>query len=134
MLQSKQQIGKLDRRITFQQKIVAVNASNEDEEAGWEDIDATPNVWCNVDEKSGSESYRAEKLTAVTVAVFTVRHRTDLNEEMRILYNSRIYGIQAIIFDTRKGFLKITAESGGEYVESLGEFEFTTEFTTELNA
>lgn len=134
MLQSKQQIGRLDRRITFQSKIIGVNASNEDEESGWEDIETTPQVWAAVEEKSGSESYRAEKLTAVTVALFIIRHRTDLNEKMRILYNSRVYDIQSIIFDNRKGYMQITAESGGEYVETTGEPEFTTEFTTELNA
>lgn len=118
MLQSKEQVGKLDRKITFQKKILGVNASNEDAETGWEDITPNPDVYANVEEKSGSEAYRAEKLTAVTVAVFSIRHRTDLNEKMRIIYNSRKYDIQAIIFGARKGYLKITAESGGEYVET----------------
>ena len=39
---------------------------------------------------------------------FIIRYRTDVNEEMRISYNSNIYKIQAIqSADARKAFLKI---------------------------
>jgi SPP1 family predicted phage head-tail adaptor len=39
---------------------------------------------------------------------FIIRYRTDVDEEMRISYNSNIYKIQAIqSADARKAFLKI---------------------------
>lgn len=123
----------MDERITIQRPIIGENVSNENAEEGWEDV---AKVWAEVIEKSGSEAYRAEKLTAVTVADFRIRYMTGLNETMRLVRprNSKIYGIQAIIDGARKGYTFITAESGGEYVETTGEPEFTTEFTTELNA
>lgn len=118
MLQSKEQIGRLDQRVIIQQAIIGVDASNEDKEMGWESIPSVPNPWSSVEEKGGSENYQGDILTAVTIAVFTMRHRTDLNEKMRILYNDRIYGIKSIIFHARKGYIKVTAESGGQYVET----------------
>ncbi len=115
MLQSKEQVGKRDRKIIIQQKTIGDNQSNEDEEIGWEDF-ATP--WASVNEKSGSEHYRNDKLTAVTVAEFNIRYRTGLLENMRIVYNGRYYGITSIIYPDRRRTILITAESGGEYVEA----------------
>jgi SPP1 family predicted phage head-tail adaptor len=114
MLQSKEQIGKLDRQITIQYKDVGENVSNEDAETGWITF-LVP--WARVDEKSGGEYYRDDKLTAVTVADFYIRYTGGINEAMRIVYNGRLYNIKAIIFLDRKRFMKLTAESGGEYVE-----------------
>lgn len=128
MLNNKEQIGKLDKRITFQEKIIGVNASNEDAQNGWQNITTRAIAWAQVDEKSGSELYRAEKLTALSVAVFTIRYRTDLSEENRILYRGLKWDIQAILPGSRKGYLKITAESGGEYQEEIGP-GFTEGFT-----
>jgi len=118
MLQSKEQFSKMDQRVIIQKAIIGVDASNEDKEIGWESIPSVPNPWASVEEKGGSENYQGDILTAVTIAVFTMRHRTDLNEKMRILYNDRIYGIKSIIYFSRAGYIKVTAESGGEYVES----------------
>lgn len=131
MLQSKEQIGKLDRRIVIQQIDTDTPASNEKRQIGWTTF-AT--VWARVEEKHGSEYYKADKLTWVTVADFNIRHLDGLDQRMRIVYNSTAYGIEAIIYDPRKRFIKITAESGGEYVDTVGEFEFTTEFATEFSA
>lgn len=121
MLNHKEQIGRLDKRITFQQEVIGVNASNEDEESGWENIDTAPIVWASVDERSGSEVYQAEKLTGLTVAVFVIRFRTDITVKNRIIYNGQKWDIQSILLGARKSFLKITAESGGEYQEAEGQ-------------
>ena len=115
MLQSKQQIGKLDKRITFQRKDIGTNESNEDVEAGWDNV---VTVWAEVNERRGSESYQGDQLVANTTAAFTIRHRSGLDEEMRITYNGRKYDIQAILYESRKGYIEILAESGGKYVES----------------
>ena len=117
MLQSNEQIGRLDKRITFQEQIIGVNASNEDEQTGWQNITDTPTVWAKVEERSGSEVYRAEKLTGLTVAVFTIRYRTGITEKNRILYNGKKWDIHSILNGSRKGYLSITAESGLEYQE-----------------
>jgi len=115
MLQSKEQIGKRDRKVIIQQKTIGENQSNEDEETGWEDFAA---VWAMVNEKSGGEYYRDDKLTAVTVAEFNIRYMAGLLEDMRIVFNGRYYGIKSIIYPDRKRTVLITGESGGEYVET----------------
>jgi SPP1 family predicted phage head-tail adaptor len=119
MLQSKEQIGRRDRRIIIQVKTIGVNNSNEDEETGWEEF-AT--VWARVDEKSGGEYYRDDKLTAVTVADFNIRYMTGILEDMRIVFNGRYYGIKSILYPDRQRSVVITAQSGGEYVEILPGF------------
>lgn len=117
MLYNKQEIGKLDKRITFQEKIVGVNVSNEDEESGWQDIATIPTVWAQVDETSGGEVYQANKLNDWKMVNFIIRHRSDINVELRILYQGVKYEIKSILNASRKGFTKIVAESGGEFQE-----------------
>lgn len=128
MLQSKEQIGKFDRQVTFQYKDTERNRANEPAEIGW--IDYAVGVWARVDEKSGSEEYRGDKETAWTIADFFIRYRAGIKEGMRILFNSRIYGITAIIFLDRKRYIRITAESGGEYVESSDTGGFSSGYDT----
>ena len=130
MLQSKEQIGKLDRRIEFQLKLTEAVASNEDFEKGWT---LFSKCWARVEEKSGGEYYRDDKLTAVTVADFFIRYQRGITEDMRIVYNRRLYNIKAIIFMDRKRFIKITGESGGEYQED-GSPGFTTGYTLGFDA
>lgn len=124
MLQSKEKIGKFDRKITIQYKDIVRNRANEPEETGW--LNYAANVWCRVDEDRGVEEYRGDKETAWTLADFFIRYKLGIKEGMRILYNSRIYDIRAIIFMDRKRFMKLTAESGGEYVDGASSGGFST--------
>lgn len=112
MLQSKEQIGKLDRRITFQEKIVEENVSNEDAELGWQDIDTNPDVWANVEDRSGTEEFKSDQLKDVLISQFIIRYRADLNAKMRISYNGRFWDIQNFLEISRKRFIKIVAHSG----------------------
>lgn len=113
MLQSKEHIGRLDERITFQQEVMENTASNEDAQTGWQDIDDTPVMWAEVEEKSGSEFFRAEQLTDKKVGIFRIRYRADLTTKMSILRaNGERYNITAILEQSRNRYLKITAETG----------------------
>lgn len=112
MLQSKEQIGKLDRRITFQEKVIGDNVSNEDEETGWQDIETTPEVWANVEEKSGTEEFKADQLNGVKLSHFYIRYRNDLNVKLRIVYGSDLYDIQSILALDRNRYLKIVGTTG----------------------
>lgn len=118
MLQSNVNIGRLDRRITFQQRVVASNVSNEDEEAGWTDV---VTVWAKRDEpgrqKTGDEEFRADKLTDYLNQVYSIRYRTDITPKLRIMDSGVRYDILSISEVGRKGYLKIEAVSGPEYQE-----------------
>jgi SPP1 family predicted phage head-tail adaptor len=118
MLAVKQDIGKLDKRITIQTKIIGDNISNEDQEDGWEDFKT---VYASRDDRTGNEMYAADKLTGFQDAVFTIRWRNDINLTMRIISDGMIYDIRSIQEVSRKRFLTVIAERGKEYVESGGD-------------
>lgn len=119
MLSSKEQIGKLDRRVTFQSKIVGENESNEDEETGWENIDTNPTVWASKNERSGNEAYRADKLTDYLNVVFICRYRDDITPKHRLVCEGIPYNIIAVTEISRRRYMTIDCESGGEFIGAV---------------
>jgi SPP1 family predicted phage head-tail adaptor len=98
------QAGQLDRRITIQ--TFSETTDNFGQEV--KSFSTLASVWANVVEKVGSEGEDGEMIAATKKVEFVIRYRTDVNEEMRISYNSNTYKIQAIqSADARKAFLKI---------------------------
>lgn len=120
MLQSKEQIGRMDRRITFQQEVTQKNASNEDEQIGWEDIATVPTVWAAVRDVSGNENFQADKLTELRTMEFVIRYRTDISLKYRIAYAGELYNIISAAEIARKGYLRLIGEMGIEYQEQGG--------------
>lgn len=118
MLYNKEQIGSLDKRITFQEKVIGENVSNEDEETGWQNIADYPTVWAKVNDRTGNEAHYADKLTGYMISDFVIRFKAGIGLENRIIYAGMKWNILSILPGSRKGYLKITAESGGEYQES----------------
>lgn len=117
MLQHDQQIGRLDKRITFQSKIIGSNESNEDAEEGWEDIASSPTVWGRLTQRTGVEKYAADRLTGFQGAEIVVRFRTDVTIKMRAVCDDVAYNIISIAEIGRKRYLQIVTESGYDYVE-----------------
>lgn len=137
MLSTRQHIGRLDRRITFQEKIVGDNESNEDEEEGWQNIASNPTVWASKTERSGGENYRADKLTDYDVVTFICRYRSDITAKHRVVCDDIAYNIisppQEI---SRRRFLSIECESGGEFIGEIvteEEGAFTNGFSSGFN-
>jgi SPP1 family predicted phage head-tail adaptor len=136
MLRSKEIVGRLDYRVTFQQKVIGVNESNEDEEVSWENIDTSPTVWASKNDRSGNEAYRADKLTDYQGVTFTIRYRTDITPENRLVCNGIPYNIIAIQDISRKRFLSVECESGGEFIGSVVTEElgaFSSAFSSAYN-
>lgn len=118
MLQPKtEHIGKLDKWLRIQSKIVGVNESNEDEEAGWEDV---VTCWGSIEDRqvSSGEEYRADQLTSFQNSTIVIRYRTDVTTKNRILSEGEIYNILTIAKVGRKRFLSLSTETGGQYQES----------------
>jgi SPP1 family predicted phage head-tail adaptor len=133
MLRHKETIGRMDFRITFQEKVIGTNVSNEDEEQGWDDIATNPTVWASKDDRSGAENYQADKLTDYGKTIFICRYRTDITAEMRVLCNGEPFNIIAPPREIgRRRFLLIETESGGAFVEDEGA-GFTSGFTSGFN-
>lgn len=112
MLQSKVNIGELDRKITFIKKVIGTNAFNEDAEASWVVVDSNPTVWARVREKPGKEMTLADRITHVRSTLFTIRHRSDIAEMNRVVYNGRPYNIHSVTEngEGRQRFIDILAE------------------------
>ena len=101
--------GKLDRRITLQNRTVAANAFNESIET-WSDLDT---VWANVEYSlTGSgEGFEDAVNLAQTRVDFTIRHRSDVGHVERISYNSETYDIESPLAEIgRRQYLKIRAK------------------------
>ena len=98
------QAGQLDRRITLQTFSETTDSFGQEVKT----YSTLASVWANVKEKVGSEGEDGDMLAATKKVEFIIRYRTDVNEQMRISYNSNIYKIQAIqSADGRKAFLKL---------------------------
>lgn len=112
------EVGKMDKIVRFEQKIFSTDASNQHKPMGWEDIDSNPEVYAQVDYKSGSENFQSDQLVAVKTASISIRYRTDLTTENRVIVDNEIFDILTIIEVGRKRFLRLTCESGGQYKET----------------
>lgn len=99
-----EQAGQLDRRITIQTFSETTDTFGQEVKS----FSTLAQVWANVVEKVGREGEDGDMIAATKKVEFIIRYRTDVDEEMRISYNSNIYKIQAIqSADARKAFLKI---------------------------
>jgi len=100
--------GRLRDRITFQKKKKqdgpVIKMDND-----YEDYDT---VWSEVRYLRGRNFYTARAANIKTDVEFIVRHRTDLDETMRIRCNNEIYNIDGILpLDNRKMYLIIKAHN-----------------------
>lgn len=67
-------------------------------------------LWAEPRFLRGRNLYTARAGNVKTDVEFIIRHRTDLNETMRIVFNSKNYEIEGIIpLDTTKSFMAIQA-------------------------
>lgn len=101
------QAGQLDRRITLQTFSEATDSFGQEVKT----YSTLASVWANVVEKIGvgnGEGEKGDMIAATKKVEFIIRYRTDVNEQMRISYNSNTYKITAIqSADARKAFLKL---------------------------
>ena len=98
------QSGQLDRRIAIQ----SFTESTDDFGEVILSFTTLANVWAKVVEKSGNEGEDGNQIVATQKVEFFIRYRSDINEQMRIVYESRTYTIEAILnADSRKSFQKI---------------------------
>jgi len=108
MLNSKINIGRLDRLLTFEEKVKTINGSNE-ELFTWQFL---KKKWAAVIDKPGDETVQADKITFVNTTSFITRYDSQLSVENRILYNDLVYEIISITEsqETRKGQFEIVAQ------------------------
>lgn len=99
------QAGKLDRRIVIQTPTATRDGAGQPVKT-W-GLLAT--VWAKVEHLRGKEPFQGEQFNAQRTSVFTIRHRTDVDETMQIIFDGDTYDIQSIAEKGRREGLEITA-------------------------
>lgn len=125
MLSSKEHIGRLDRKITIEELTNVPDSYNQPVPT-WSTF-ATP--WAKMEDRSGSEGYQADQLTASRMTVFTIRYMTGLKETMRVLFEGRYYNIQYIKSPDRRRTLEVGTMLLDEVEEAEGG-AFSSSFST----
>jgi head-tail adaptor len=93
MLRSSVKVGELDREITFIQAVIEQGTSGEDKITGWEVIDEYPNVSAKKIENGGGTAVLSDRITWSQQTTWVIRHRTDLNVRMRLVWDTKVYEV-----------------------------------------
>jgi SPP1 family predicted phage head-tail adaptor len=110
MLQPRTQVGKLDREIIFIEKVTEVGEANGQELVSWREIENYPCVSSSKEDMPGKEVFDADRLAYSQLTKFVIRYRDDINAEMRIVYETKVYNIVSPPQEEgRKRFMIITA-------------------------
>lgn len=98
--------GKLDQRITIQDKSVSRTAMG-DEQVTWTDVET---VWASAEPLSGREYIAARQAQADITIRFRMRYRSWMTPTHRILWRDKPYGVVEVIgIGTRRADLEILA-------------------------
>lgn len=101
------QAGQLDRRITIQSFSTTTDAFGQKTKS----FGTLASVWAKVVEKVGDEGENGDMISATKRVDFFIRYRSDINEQMRITYDSKTYKIHAIqSADARQAYQMIRCE------------------------
>jgi SPP1 family predicted phage head-tail adaptor len=107
MLDTKQHVGKLDRRILFQSPNVTDGDANSDIIDSWDDEFY---AYAEVKEEEGNEVTEGDRLTHIQKVKFTVRFDSRIINQWRIVYGGFAYRILSKQEIARRGYLKISTE------------------------
>jgi SPP1 family predicted phage head-tail adaptor len=89
-----------DQRITFQQKVTAQDPNTGEITFTWADF-AT--IWACIDATKASERFAAQQELSGNDFTIWIRWRGDIDSNMRILWNDRIFDITGIPDQQRRG-------------------------------
>lgn len=96
MLQSKYNIGNFDKRITIIKKVVTINSFNGESET-WI---LHKLKWAKEDNaglgSTGTEVIQADKITAIRKTTYVIRYDDTIDEEMRVVFRSKVYDIVSL--------------------------------------
>jgi len=101
-------VGALRHRISIRQYSASRNSAGE-EILTWSEL---AEVWANVEHKTAGsqEEEKANRVTAQLSADITIRYRSDINEKMRVLYDSKLWNILSIVPDRYQTYLTLECE------------------------
>jgi SPP1 family predicted phage head-tail adaptor len=103
-----EKVGQLRHRVTIRQ-YTEVRDSFGGQELSWSDLAV---VWAEVEHKEGGsdEGEEMQRQTAIINARFRMRYRSDIDEKMRLLWDSKLWNIKSILPDSHFSYMTIEAE------------------------
>lgn len=102
-------IGKMRHRITLQQPVEVTDAGG-GRSITWSDVET---IWAEVKPLRGTDRIHAMGSVYPVTHRMTIRHRTDVQPEWRVSYDSRLFNIHFIIDpDERKNYQVLNTEEG----------------------
>ena len=100
-------VGAMRHRVSIRQYSSARDAAG-GETLTWSEL---AEVWAAIEWKiTSGEEEQAQRVTAGTDVIFTIRYRSDVNEKMKILWNSKLWNIRSLLPDNHLDYLEIEAE------------------------
>ena len=111
MLSHKQKIGRLDREVYLIQPVIEIGDSNEDRITAWELIDNDSFISARKVDKDGNTLVNNDRVVYSQMTDWFIHYRSDLNNRMRIVYNTQVYEILSIVDanESRNRYLKIVS-------------------------
>lgn len=98
--------GKLRHRVTIQRQAQSRDAASGDVKVSWSDV-AT--VWAAVEPLSVREFIAAQANQSQITARITIRYRSGLTADMRILHRDQVYNPQGWLADPESGLEYLTS-------------------------
>jgi SPP1 family predicted phage head-tail adaptor len=111
MLSHRQKIGRLDREVYLIQPVTATGDSNEDKIIAWELIDEDSFISARKMDKDGTTAVINDRIVFAQPTDWIIRYRDDINNRMRIVFNTQVYEILSITeaYESRNRYLKIVS-------------------------
>ncbi len=102
-------LGRMDRKITIQQKTVANDATGQPVET-WTDL--ATDIRAEYIPAAGREFWGARQTSAVVVASFRIHYRADVTRVMRVQFDGDTYDIADVGEDRRFSYKQFTLIRG----------------------
>lgn len=103
-------IGKKRHRIIFQEEVRTPDAAGGYSSA-WQDIESNPTVWAQIAPVSGTDVLRFGQLQQIVTHRITIRYRSDITPDLRIVKGNRIFQLRAVLDPAEsREMLEILAE------------------------
>ena len=102
--------GKLNRRVTIQQKTVVYDELNQPISEDWTDFAM---VWADIKFLSGLETVKASADISVSRASIRIRFRDDITSDMRVTFEQSVFDIHSVLPDVAKHeYCDLVCETG----------------------
>lgn len=100
-------IGPLRHRITIQAKTQGVDEYGGPIAESWADY---AEVWASLYSKDGIEVFESQQVQSERKEIITIRYRNDITEEMRVMYEGKIYNIISVTTDNWRSYTVLTCK------------------------